>query len=134
MKEPASKPDPTSWTGAERPQPTALYALGTRLSGTIVSFGDNALFGSLELRSPSLLSATRGEWRFYVFSDAGWLKVNNALPGQKNHFDFLSYGIGSRWRFLDHFDGSVIASFPVLKQGQTEARAVRIGFKAGFDY
>jgi hemolysin activation/secretion protein len=96
--------------------------------------GDNALFGSLELRSPSLLGATRGEWRFYAFSDAGWLKVNNALPGQKNHFDFLSYGIGSRWRILDHFDGAIIASFPLLKQGQTETHAVRIGFKAGFDY
>jgi len=99
--------------------------------------GDNAFFGSLELRSPSmlgLLSSRKGDWRFYIFSDAGWLKVNDPLPDQKNHFDFLSYGVGTRIRFMDHFDGSVTASFPQLKVGQTQAHSSRITFKAEFDY
>jgi hemolysin activation/secretion protein len=99
--------------------------------------GDNSVFGSLELRSPSILkfiTDKKGDWRFYIFSDAGWLKVNESLPEQKNHFDFLSYGIGSRLRFMDHFDGSIVAAFPQLKVGQTLAHTTRIIFKAEFDY
>ena len=99
--------------------------------------GDNSFFGSLELRSPSLLGlikAKKGDWRFFVFSDAGWLKVSDPLPDQKNHFDFLSYGVGSRLRIADHFDGVVTASFPQLKVGQTFAHTTRVTFKTEFDY
>lgn len=99
--------------------------------------GDDALFGSLELRSPSLagwIGDKKGDWRIYTFVDAGWLKVNEPLPDQKNHFDFLSVGIGSRWRLWDHFDGSIDASMPLNKVGQTKGQDTRITFKAGFDY
>ena len=51
--------------------------------------GDNALFGSLELRSPSLsgwLGDKKGDWRIFVFTDAGWLKVNDPLPGPEKPF------------------------------------------------
>ncbi len=99
--------------------------------------GDNSLFGSVEFRSPSLLGLMgggKGDWRVFAFSDAGWLKVTEPLPNQKNHFDFLSYGIGTRLRFMDHFDGAITASFPQLAVGQTQAHTTRITFKAGFDY
>ncbi len=99
--------------------------------------GDSALFGSLELRSPSLagwLGRKDDDWRLYVFADAGWLKVIDVLPDQKNHFDFLSYGVGSRWRLWKHFSGSIDASFPRLKVGSTFANDRRITFKAGIDY
>ena len=108
--------------------------------------GDNSLFGTLELRSPSLLgpwgakkddkaeAGIKRDWRIYVFTDAGWLKVNESLPDQKNHFDFLSFGVGSRIHLFDHFDGSIDAGFPQLKVGQTLAHSMRITFKAGFDY
>ena len=99
--------------------------------------GDNALFATLELRSPQLLGwlkDNKNDWRIYLFSDAGWLKVNDALSGQKNHFDFLSYGVGSRWRMWDHFSGSIDASFPLLQVGKTKAHDSRITFKAGLDY
>jgi len=99
--------------------------------------GDSGVFGSLELRSPSLLGAVKsfkGEWRLFVFADGGWLKLHEPLPEQKDHYDFLSYGVGSRLRLFDHFDGSVTASLPQLKQGQTKAQDWRITFKAGLDY
>ncbi len=99
--------------------------------------GDNALFGTIELRSPSLLNwlhKLKGEWRFFAFTDAGWLKVVDPLPGQKNNFDFLSYGVGTRLKLADHFDGSVTASIPQLTVGQTKAKDTRITFRAGFDY
>ena len=99
--------------------------------------GDNALFGTLELRSPQLLGwrkDNKQDWRIYVFSDAGWLKVIDALPGQHNHFDFLSYGVGSRWRLWDHFSGSIDAGFPQLHVGTTKAHDRRITFKAALEY
>jgi hemolysin activation/secretion protein len=99
--------------------------------------GDNAAFGTIELRTPSLLQwlhKVKGEWRFYAFTDAGWLKVNEALTGQKNHFDFLSYGVGTRLKLTDHFDSSLTASLPQLSEGETKAQDWRINFKVELDY
>jgi hemolysin activation/secretion protein len=99
--------------------------------------GDNGLFGTIEFRSPSFLRLTgakKGDWRIYVFADAGWLTVINSLPDQKNHFDFASYGFGSRLLLADHFDGLINVSFPQLREGQTKANDARVTFKAGLDY
>ena len=99
--------------------------------------GDNGAFGSLELRSPSLLplvSARKGDWRVYVFADVGWLTVIDSLTDQKNHFDFASFGVGSRLRLFDHFSGSIDASIPKIKEGQTKVNDARVTFKAGLDY
>jgi hemolysin activation/secretion protein len=99
--------------------------------------GDNGLFGTIEFRSPSLVklvTAKKGDWRVYVFADAGWLTVIDSLTDQKNHFDFASYGIGSRIQLLDHFSGSIDLGVPQLKEGQTKANDTRVTFKAGLDY
>jgi hemolysin activation/secretion protein len=99
--------------------------------------GDNGLFGSVELRSPSLLglvSSKKGDWRIYLFSDVGWLTVIDTLEEQKNHFDFASFGIGSRFQLMDHFSGSIDVGVPQLKEGQTKPNDVRVTFKAGMDY
>jgi len=99
--------------------------------------GDSGVFGTLELRSPSLLARVKsfpGEWRVFTFTDTGWLKVSNPLPEQKNHYDFLSWGVGSRVRLFEHFDGTVVASLPILQVGQTKAQDWRILFKAILDY
>jgi len=127
---------------ADQPLLSAEQATGGGL-GTVRGYlegeqvGDNALFGSLELRSPQLVGLfgkIKGDWRIYVFSDAGWLTVIDPLPEQKNHFDFLSYGAGTRMRVADRFDGSFNVSFPKLKQGQTLASDVRVTFQAGLIY
>ena len=97
----------------------------------------SVLPGTIELRSPSLLAHFKslpGEWRFFAFTDVGWLKVIDPLPEQKNHYDFLSWGIGSRLHLFDHFDGTITASMPVLQVGQTKPQDWRILFKAGLDY
>ena len=60
--------------------------------------------------------------------------IIDPLPDQKNHFDLSSYGVGSRLRLLDHFDGSVSASRPQISQGQTKAQDTRVTFRAGLDY
>ena len=99
--------------------------------------GDSGLFGRAELRSPTLLhqlGGRKGDWRFYAFADAGWLKVIDPLTNQHNHFDFASYGIGSRLSLFDHFDGEITASLPQLQVGQTKAHETRVTFQAGLNY
>ena len=130
---------------ADQPLLSGEQAVGGGL-GTVRGYlegeaaADSGLFTTLELRSPPLLGLLgrkkdeKSDWRIYVFADAGWLKKIDALPDEKNHYDFLSYGVGSRLHFMDHFDGSIDAGFPQLKVGQTKAQSVRITFKAGIEY
>jgi hemolysin activation/secretion protein len=94
--------------------------------------GDSAIFGELELRSPSLIGKPgdkSNEWRFYVFSDAGHLSVRDPLPEQDSSFDLASFGIGSWIRFKDHYNGSLDAGFPLIDQSPTKAGDVRLTFR-----
>ena len=99
--------------------------------------GDSGLFGTLELRSPQLLHTLAGakaDWRIFVFTDGGWLKVIDALPGQKNHFDFASYGIGTRVQWTDYFSGAVNVGVPKLKEGDVLPGQTRVTFQGTLAY
>jgi hemolysin activation/secretion protein len=99
--------------------------------------GDSGLFGSLELRGPDMLKyfkAAKGDFRLFAFYDAGWLTVIDALPGQADHFDLASYGIGGRLRIGDHVSGSVTGAVPLIEQGQTKVDQARLLFQAAIDY
>lgn len=100
--------------------------------------GDNAAFGSFELRSPPLLnwlkSARRNDWRIYTFYEGGGLRLRDALPDQKNHFYLASYGFGMRIQLLEHFDAAINASIPQYDQAQTKAGDRRVTFRAALDF
>ena len=99
--------------------------------------GDSAGFGSVELRSPSLLSwlsEKAGEWRIYAFADAGHLTIQNPLPDQISNFDMASIGIGSRLRLLDHLNGSIDAGLPLISQSHTQARDLLLTFRVWADF
>jgi hemolysin activation/secretion protein len=84
--------------------------------------GDNGLFGSVELRTPSLgnfLGKSVDEWRFYAFSDAGMLGNDDPLPEQQTTFRLASVGVGTRIRLLDHFNGSLDIGVPLDSGPQT---------------
>jgi hemolysin activation/secretion protein len=101
------------------------------------ALGDSGVFGTVELRSPSLLGLlgrTKGDWRFYGFYDAGRLTVDQPLPDQASRFSFASYGIGTRLQLFDHFDGSVAVAFPRTSVGQTTIKTVRTSFRADVSY
>ncbi len=86
--------------------------------------GDNAIFGTLELRTPSLLSWLPGkghEWRVYLFGDAGRLTLRNPLPEQDHTFLLASYGIGTRMQLFENLNGSLDLAVPVVSQASTEA-------------
>jgi hemolysin activation/secretion protein len=101
------------------------------------ALGDNAFFGTLELRSPSLLGWTHkpgNDWRVFVFCDAGFLTLYDTLPEQENRFDLASVGVGSRIRVFDHFNGSVDAGLALLDEGSTQANDIRVTFRLWADF
>lgn len=84
------------------------------------TLGDDAVFGTLELRSPSFFaSAKEGEvtindWRAYAFVDGGVVTLQDALPGQKSSESLLGVGVGTRGQLWEHYHGSLDAGFPLL--------------------
>jgi hemolysin activation/secretion protein len=99
--------------------------------------GDNAIFGTLELRSPSLLGWIKpkgNEWRFYLFADGGTLSVRDTLPEQDAHFTLASIGVGSRLQLLDHLNGSVDLAVPLIGQSETTPRDPRVSFRVWADF
>ncbi|MCX6960764.1 MAG: ShlB/FhaC/HecB family hemolysin secretion/activation protein [Verrucomicrobia bacterium] len=99
------------------------------LEGTVA--GDNALFGSVELRSPSLLGGHAGinEWRVYGFLDGGAVTLNDPLPGQTSLFNMAAYGFGSRLRMFNHLNGSIDVGIPTISQQPVMAYAPLITFR-----
>ncbi len=98
--------------------------------------GDNALFGTIELRSPQLAARaglTGGDWRVYVFGDAGRETLHRPLPGQAAHFDLASVGVGTRLRLGAHLNASLDAGLPLLDQ-TTRAGDLHLTFRVWADY
>ena len=113
--------------------------------------GDNAVFGSLELRSPTLINRpksgpasakpdpdapveSKDEWRFYLFADAGHLTLNEPLPEQNDQFYLVSIGAGSRISFKDHFHASVDAGLPLRDAGIVEEGDWLVTFRLWTDF
>ncbi len=107
------------------------------------SLGDNAVFATLEVRSPNLLNrkskakapdtpeeeAKKREWRVHGFVDAGALSLNDPLPEQTDYSELLSVGVGSRFQLGDALQGSVDAGFPLRKAGPTDVGDWRVSFR-----
>jgi hemolysin activation/secretion protein len=109
--------------------------------------GDNAIFGTAEVRTPSLLpevkkggdeknpdDRTGNEWRFYGFVDAGVLTLHNPLPEQTWRFPLASVGFGSRVRFRNHFGGSIDVGIPLTGQNLTNVHETRVTFRLTADF
>ena len=101
------------------------------------TLGDNGMVGTLELRSPSLLTKLgpdANEWRFYVFVDGGYLTLIDPLPEQDSEFALASAGLGTRIRFQNHLNGSLDAGIPIIGQANTSSGHVRLTFRLWADF
>jgi len=99
--------------------------------------GDNALFGTFELRSPSFLGflgKDAFEWRVYGFVDAGFVTLNAPLPEQVNRFDLASWGIGSRMKIFEYVGGSVDAAWPMITQGDNHKDDLLLTFRVWTEF
>jgi hemolysin activation/secretion protein len=91
--------------------------------------GDDGIFSSLELRSPSFASfadSTTGqtifdEWRVFGFADSALARVLDALPGQQSAFNAASVGLGTRFRALSNLSSELDLAFPLRDATVTKA-------------
>ncbi len=94
--------------------------------------GDNAAFGTLELRSPSFgtfIDKTIDDWRVYVFAEGGYLTINDPLIEQQDHFTLASIGAGMRLRLAGHYNGSLDLGVPLDDATQTHAGGLVLTFR-----
>lgn len=98
------------------------------------ALGDNGVFGTVELRSPSLLGEKTGEWRIYGFLDVGFLTLNDPLPEQESRFELASWGIGSQLRVFDFLNGSVDAGFPLARRSDPDTEDLLVTFRVWADF
>lgn len=124
------------------------------------ALGDNALGGTLELRSPTLINRpksasapgaagteagkaaadpdappeSKDEWRFYLFADAATLTLNDPLPGQIDQYSLISVGLGSRISWRDHFHASVDAGVPLHDAGAVSSGDWLVTFRLWSDF
>ena len=118
--------------------------------------GDNGAFATIELRSPSLFSLWKrqdapkvpadksdakpvetnkiGEWRIYVFGDAGGLTLYDPLSGQQSRYALSSVGAGTSLSLWDHFSGTLDAGYPLNSQSHTQAHDLHLTFRASLNY
>ncbi len=105
------------------------------------SLGDNGIFATAELRSPSLIGnpkpgdTTADEWRFHAFADAGLLDIWDSLPGQQSRFGFASVGLGTRFKLAGHYNGSLDIATPLVeKQPTADQGDIRVTFRSWADF
>ena len=105
------------------------------------SLGDNGVFGTLEMRSPSLIgkpgkpgTPSPTEWRFHAFADGGLLDMYDPLPSQQSRYNFASLGAGTRIKVLNHYNGSLDAALPLIDQTDAKAGEIRVTFRGWADF
>jgi hemolysin activation/secretion protein len=93
--------------------------------------GDNAICGTLECQTPSLLGwlSEGNEWRFFGFIDGGQAMLNDPLPEQTATFPLWSYGFGTSFRIVGHFNGEFLVGIPQITQAPSQANQALFSFR-----
>lgn len=101
------------------------------------ALGDDGFFATLELRSPNLAAWTHdhvSDWRIYTFFDGGMLGVLEPLPEQQSSYTLASFGIGTKMKISDHFNGTLDLGFPLVGQGETKAWTPLVTFRVWSEF
>lgn len=93
--------------------------------------GDSAVAGTMELRSPSLLSwlGDGFEWRVFGFIDAGAAFINDPLPEQTSQYNLWSYGFGGNLQLFHHINGALVLGVPMVTQSPSMANEPFLSFR-----
>jgi len=94
--------------------------------------GDNGIFGTAEMRTPSLseiLGKNVDEWRFYLFGEGGLLTIDDPLPEQDAKMKLASVGAGTRLKLINHLNGSFDVGLPLDNGIQTNAYEPLLTFR-----
>jgi hemolysin activation/secretion protein len=108
------------------------------------ALGDNGLFSTLELRTPSLLrmkrtvgtteESTGNEWRFYAFGDMGTLTLHDVANEQQSSFRLASIGLGSELQLSGHFHGILELALPFTTLSTTHSHDASVNFRLWTDF
>ncbi len=99
--------------------------------------GDDAILGSVELRTPSLdhlLGPKVDNWRFFMFGEGGELTTLDPLPEQQAIFNLASTGIGTTIELVDHLNGQVDVALPLVISVVTKAYQARVEFRVWVEF
>ncbi len=104
------------------------------------ALGDNGIFGTAEIRSPSFIGKPdengkrANEWRLHAFADGGLLGIYDALPSQQKRYGLASVGAGTRFTAFSHYNGSLDVGVPLIDQTDANAGDVRVTFRGWADF
>lgn len=110
------------------------------------ALGDDGVIGNIELRSPDIGAmlqkqlkdetgqgaprfTTFNEARLFLFADAGLVHVQRALLDQTSQTDLWSYGVGTRFKVFNAFNGLFALSVPMTNQTYTRAGNPRLNVR-----
>ncbi|MBV9570049.1 MAG: ShlB/FhaC/HecB family hemolysin secretion/activation protein [Alphaproteobacteria bacterium] len=103
----------------------------TTVRGYLLSeaIGDDGVFSSLEMRSPSFSSSVNDfvgeplfeEWRVHGFVDGAVIWVLDPLPEQQSRFKIASVGLGTRVHAFSHLTSDLNVAFPLVDGAATSA-------------
>jgi hemolysin activation/secretion protein len=93
--------------------------------------GDNAILGSLEIRTPPLdvLGPKVNDWRIFAFSEGGQASILQPDQQQQAIFDLASVGAGTRIELVDHLNGQIDLALPLMTSVDTRAGHPRVEFR-----
>ncbi|MES1999207.1 MAG: POTRA domain-containing protein [Pseudomonadota bacterium] len=101
------------------------------------ALGDNAVFGSLEIRSPSFakqLPDSIDELRVLAFTDGAVLRVIDPLPAQDSSFVLSSAGVGVRLKAVRHLTSALDVAWPFKSTVNTRSGEPRVHFKLFYEF
>lgn len=101
------------------------------------SMGDDGVYGSLELRTPSMARHLPGEIKelyALAFTDAGHARVREPLPAQTEKFDLASAGLGLRLKGLHGLSGALDYARALRTSGQIKNGDDRLHFRVSYDW
>jgi hemolysin activation/secretion protein len=104
--------------------------------------GDDAVVANFEFRGPSLVSWLKtpagaksgNDWRFYLFTDAAAVSIQDPLPGQAVRYSLASYGGGTRMTLFNDFNASLDLAVPLFNQAPTKAQNPFLTFRVWTDF
>ncbi len=99
--------------------------------------GDDAMRGSLELRTPSLLKGAAGpvpQLNMIGFVEGAQVRIKDPLPAQLSRFDLASAGIGLRFKAWKTMNAALDVAWPLSNTTYTQAGSARLKFKFAYEF
>lgn len=101
------------------------------------ALGDDGIFGSLELYSPSLaghIAEQVNNFQLLVFADAARLRIQDALPNNPDHYELYGAGAGFRLNAWDNLDVRLDWAWPLIDADQVQKGDSRGHFTINYGF